>query len=73
MDVSSEPLTLNQRVQGSSPCAPTKSPEQNQHLNATNLDAPSRESHRGNACGNKCKISVDDFARQVAVTRFPVS
>jgi hypothetical protein len=27
---------------------------------------------RGNACGNECKISVDDFAQKVAVTRSPM-
>jgi hypothetical protein len=68
-----EPLTLNQRVQGSSPCAPTNFTEQNQHLNLIVPFDVRFDFRRGNACGNKWKISVDDFAPTGRCQRSPVS
>jgi hypothetical protein len=51
--VSGEQLTLNQRVQGSSPCAPTKFNESNQQLNLIVPFDVRFDFRRGNACGNE--------------------
>jgi hypothetical protein len=48
-----EPLTLNQRVAGSSPAAPTKFIQLNQHLILIASPGASYDFDRGNARGNE--------------------